>query len=162
MKTLLLLRHAKSAWKNASLPDIARPLNKRGLREAPRVGTWLRAQHLLPDVILSSTATRARMTTLAVLETSGYAGPVHLLPQLYEATLATLIATLNTVAEPPARVVLVGHNPALEELLTALTGHSHHIATATVVQLLLPIATWRELTLPTAAHFVGLWRPGKD
>ena len=62
MKTLLILRHAKSSWKQPELTDHDRPLNKRGCRDAPRIGRLLREQQLVPDRIISSTAERARQT----------------------------------------------------------------------------------------------------
>ena len=66
MKTILLLRHAKSSWKEAGLTDHARPLNKRGLRDAPRMGTLIAEQKIQPDLILSSSAVRAIRTAEAV------------------------------------------------------------------------------------------------
>ena len=62
MKTLLILRHAKSSWNNLDLPDYDRPLNKRGKRDAPRMGDFLRHQDLVPDLVISSTAKRAKKT----------------------------------------------------------------------------------------------------
>jgi len=77
MKTLLILRHAKSSWKNPGLADHNRPLNKRGKRDAPRVGRLLRDKNLTPDLILSSTAKRALDTAEAAAESSGYEGEIN-------------------------------------------------------------------------------------
>ena len=77
MKTLLVLRHAKSSWKEDSLPDRERPLNKRGQEDAPKMGALLRKQDLLPDLVLSSPALRARSTAELVIEESGYDGEVE-------------------------------------------------------------------------------------
>jgi len=79
MKTLLLLRHAKSSWDNPAHSDHQRPLNERGQRDAPRVGALMANEQLLPDLILSSTAQRARQTTERVIELSGYQGQVEYL-----------------------------------------------------------------------------------
>ena len=82
MKLLLILRHAKSSWKDPDLDDHDRPLNKRGRRDAPRMGRLLRKEDLLPDLILSSTAVRARMTAEMVADASRYRGPLEFMPHI--------------------------------------------------------------------------------
>jgi len=74
MKSLLILRHAKSSWKHPELTDHDRPLNKRGKRDAPRMGKILRSEHLIPEAIISSTAARAHVTAEAVAKASRYKG----------------------------------------------------------------------------------------
>jgi phosphohistidine phosphatase len=74
MKSVLILRHAKSSWKDPDLPDHDRPLNKRGKHDAPLMGRLLKREDLVPDVIISSTAMRARATAEAVAKGSGYKG----------------------------------------------------------------------------------------
>jgi phosphohistidine phosphatase len=83
VKTLLILRHAKSSWKNNALPDHDRPLNPRGQRAAPKVGKRLRNEDLVPDAILSSTAERAGQTAEAIAQASGYAGVLQFSTELY-------------------------------------------------------------------------------
>ncbi|MFB3041695.1 MAG: histidine phosphatase family protein, partial [Candidatus Poribacteria bacterium] len=83
MKTLLILRHAKSSWEHPELTDHDRPLNKRGKRDAPRMGKLLRVQGLVPDLIMSSTAKRARSTAKTVARKSGYKEKVELTPAFY-------------------------------------------------------------------------------
>jgi phosphohistidine phosphatase len=72
MKSLLVLRHAKSSWKDTDMVDHERPLNKRGKKDAPMVGKLLRQQHLIPELVLTSSARRARETAEAAVEASGY------------------------------------------------------------------------------------------
>ena len=72
MKRLLVLRHAKSSWADTALDDWQRPLNDRGRRDAPRVGAWLRDRKLVPDLIVTSDAIRARETSAAVADAAGY------------------------------------------------------------------------------------------
>ena len=79
MKTLLILRHAKSSWKHTNLSDHERPLNKRGKKAAPLIGQLLYEQDLVPDIILSSTARRARNTAEIVAEVSGFEGEIYYL-----------------------------------------------------------------------------------
>ena len=83
MKTLLILRHAKSDWETPDVADHDRPLNGRGKRDAPRMGRLLRDENLVPDLIISSTAKRARKTAKLVAEASGYEGEIRLAETLY-------------------------------------------------------------------------------
>ena len=83
MKELLILRHAKSSWKYQELSDHDRPLNKRGRRDAPRMGRLIRVRGLLPDLVVSSTAVRAMTTAHLASSAAGYTGSVELEPSLY-------------------------------------------------------------------------------
>lgn len=160
MKTLLILRHAKSSWADASLDDRDRPLNPRGERDAPRMGDLLRQKKLVPDLIVTSDAVRAHTTARAAADAGGYRHDLVVEPLLYHASPDDIIAVLKTLREANARTVLiVGHNPGLEDLVEELTGESHRLPTAALVQLALPIAAWRDLTAATRATLVDLWRP---
>src|SRR5688500_15561286 len=110
MKTLLLLRHAKSSWKDDSLDDHDRPLNERGKQEAPRMGQLLLDEQLLPDIILSSDAKRARRTVEKVCDAAGYRGETVLTSELYLANAAGYLKVLSRLPEHVSRVLVVGHN----------------------------------------------------
>jgi phosphohistidine phosphatase len=159
MKTLLVLRHAKSSWNDPALDDHERPLNPRGRRDAPRMGALVRAYGLIPDVVLSSDAVRARLTAEALAEAARYAGEILLDPNLYLASPADILSVLSTVRENAGTVMIVGHNPGLEQLVEQLAGERHHLPTATLVQIGLPIDRWRDLKLSTRGTLMGLWRP---
>src|SRR5262245_11118400 len=130
MRTLMLLRHAKSSHKDPRLDDYDRPLTKRGLRAASRMGSLLVDDDMLPDLIVSSTACRARETTERLVAAAGYRGPVRYSEDLYMAAPKEHIRVI--AAQPATRmtVLLVGHNPGLEELLLALTKCDEHLPTA--------------------------------
>lgn len=117
-RTLILMRHAKSDWGSASLPDHARPLNTRGAGDAPLMGDWLRRQGHLPDEVLCSTATRTQ-ETLAGLAIDA---PVRLLPALYHAEPDTMLDALQTASG--ARVLMVGHNPGIAAFAADLVAHA--------------------------------------
>lgn len=151
MKRLLVLRHAKSDWSDGSLDDWQRPLNERGRRDAPRVGEWLRDHSRLPDAIITSDAVRARATAEAVAQAAGYPGEIAIEPSLYHATPQAVIEVLNGVAGEAQTVMIVGHNPGLEELVRRLSGEHHAMPTAALIELELPIEQWRELDVTTAA-----------
>ena len=121
MKTLLLLRHAKSSWKDGDLDDHDRPLNGRGKRDAPRMGRLLAEERLLPELILCSSAKRCRKTAEHVIAESGYRGETRLTGELYEAGAEKLREVLAGLAGEPTRVLLIAHNPGLEELLELFT-----------------------------------------
>ena len=159
MLTLLLLRHAKSSWKDTDLDDHDRPLNKRGKRDAPRMGQLLRDEHLLPDLIVSSSAKRARRTAELVAEASGYRGETRLTCDAYDASAAQLLAVVQSFPGTAQRVMLVGHNPGLEELLEQLTGQYRPLSTAALARLEIPCEKWSEINTETRANLQHLWQP---
>ena len=159
MKTLLVLRHAKSSWNDPALDDHERPLNKRGRRDAPRMGELVREYGLIPDVIISSDAVRARLTAEAVAEAARHVGEILLDPHLYLACPADILSLLTTVRENAGTVMIVGHNPGLEKLVEQLTGERQDLPTAALAQVGLPIDHWRDLKRSTRGTLVGLWRP---
>ena len=160
MKTLLLLRHAKSSWADPALDDHQRPLNERGRRDAPRMGNLIRERGLSPDVIISSDAVRARLTAEAVAETAGYAARILLDPRLYHAGPDSIVEVLQTVPDGKAKtVMIVGHNPGLERLIARLTAEHPDLPTAALAQIVLPIVRWRDLEVSTGGTLLALWRP---
>ena len=160
MKTLLVLRHAKSSWKDSSLEDHDRPLNKRGKADAPRMGKLIREQELVPDLIVSSTARRAKKTAEEVADESKFSGEVVLEKRFYLASPVSMVEILKEIPDPSAdRVMIVGHNPGQEELVRALTGADETFPTASLAQIELPIDRWADLELTTQGKLVGLWRP---
>jgi phosphohistidine phosphatase len=159
MKTLLLLRHAKSSWHDPALDDHERPLNTRGRRDGPRMGELVREYGLMPDVVISSDAVRARLTATAVAEAARFAGEVLLHPHLYTACPADILSLLQTVQENAETVMIVGHNPGLEELVEQLTGERQDLPTAALAHIVLPIDQWRDLELSTRGTLLGNWRP---
>lgn len=159
MQTLLILRHGKSSWKHPGLADHDRPLNKRGLRDAPRMGRLLRDEDLVPDRIVNSTAVRARTTAELVADQLGYRGAVECSRDLYLASVPDIIRVLGNVGGDASRLLVVGHNPGLEELVAALTGGFAALPTAALAQVDLDVDVWSELTTSTRGRLVNLWRP---
>lgn len=159
MKTLLLLRHAKSSWKEEGLADHDRPLNKRGKRDAPRMGKLLRKEGLIPDVIVTSTAKRARKTARMVAESSGYSGKIVKSETLYQAGSERFSMVLSALPEEVERVMLVGHNPDLEEFLETLIGESRGMPTAALAEIRLNIDSWKKLKPESAGRLINMWSP---
>jgi phosphohistidine phosphatase len=159
MKTLLVLRHAKSSWKDTSLEDHDRPLNKRGKKTAPRMGKLLKDKKIVPDLIISSTAVRAKKTAEAVAETAKYKSDIRLEPRLYLAGTQTMIQVLQETSDPIKRVMIVGHNPGQENLVQELTGRAEPFPTAALAQIELPIKKWSDMEAGVKGELVNLWRP---
>jgi phosphohistidine phosphatase len=159
MKRLLVLRHAKSSWKNPELADHDRPLNKRGKRDAPRIGRLLRQEGLVPDLIVSSTAARARKTAKHVAAECGSAGGVELTRRLYMSGAREYLRVLGEVGGDHRSVMVVGHNPDVEELVRVLTGADETMPTAALALIELPLDSWRELAPGSRGRLMELWRP---
>jgi phosphohistidine phosphatase len=163
MKSVLILRHAKSSWKHAELTDHDRPLNKRGKRDAPRMGKLLKNQHLVPETIVSSTAIRAHATAELVAKASGYRGEgreITLNKSLYEAGPQAYLDALHDLSDDYVRVMIVGHNPGLEELVEMLTGEIHIMPTCSLAYVkLLDIQSWLEVDYATKGKLEVIWRP---
>lgn len=162
---LFLLRHGKSSWRDTSLDDFDRPLKKRGRRDARNVGLLLRDLGWVPDVILSSSANRAQATTQRLCRAMAFDETrVVFKKKLYFADLTTLLQILRRLPDDAARVLLVGHNPDLEELTHTLSetppqvpSDGKLIPTATLVQFECRGA-WTELNAG-GARLVQITRP---
>ena len=121
-RTLLLLRHAKSSWSDPTLADHDRPLAPRGRRAAGRMAAHLESEQIRPDLVLCSSALRARDTLAALLAGLDDATEVSIEPGLYTSSAGDLLDRLRSVGPGVGSVVLIGHNPAIEELATDLAG----------------------------------------
>lgn len=161
MKTLLLLRHGKSSWKDKKLSDHDRPLKKRGRAAAQRIGRLLRDLILVPDHILTSSAVRAMETTQLAAKTAEYRGDIETVPALYHADQRTLATIVSHVPNRFASVLIVGHNPDLEEWLAQLIGRAEEFPTAALAQVVLPLDSWLDFSLDTHGELKALWRPNE-
>ncbi|HET6648518.1 MAG TPA: histidine phosphatase family protein [Pyrinomonadaceae bacterium] len=142
MKTIYLLRHAKSSWKDESLSDIERPLNGRGKKAADTMGAFLKREKILVDLVLSSSAVRARQTTERVLVSANIVTDVRFDERIYEAGVQRLVEIVRQIENGKKNVVLVGHNPGFEELLEWLTGTIERMQTGALAKIGLKTSTW--------------------
>ncbi len=146
-RQLLVLRHAKSAWDTDAATDFERPLAKRGKKDAPRMGQWLREYELVPDHVVCSPAERARQTAVAVCKQLGLdKKTIHWDEHIYLGTTEALLQVLGDCPPAAGRVMIVGHNPGLEDLVEYLCG----AVDAPVDGKLLPTATVAHLEMPDA------------
>jgi len=124
MKTLYLARHAKSYWKDQSIPDIDRPLNSRGKRDAPFMGEVLNDKKIMIDLIMSSPAKRTKKTAIEIASKIGYPEKkIQFNEDLYEASSNTIIKLIKKIEEKYDRVMIFGHNPGLTMLNNHISNH---------------------------------------
>jgi phosphohistidine phosphatase len=146
MKTLFLLRHAKSSWENSNLTDFERPLNKRGLNAAPFMGEKILYNRFQIDLILSSPAERARQTTILVKETALINSTIQYDRRIYEAGARQLLEVVSETNKDKNSIMLVGHNPGMEQLVEILTGETQTMPTAALAVIDLRIKRWKEIS----------------
>ena len=147
MLRLTLVRHAKSSWADPGMRDFERPLNKRGIRDAPVMAVRVSELRRLPDHLVSSPALRAFTTAGVFAERLNVAvDAIHLEPRIYEASRETL-AEIVRALDPKARhAMLFGHNPGVSELARWLaTCPFHEMPTCAIASIELQISEWREL-----------------
>ena len=166
-RNLLILRHAKSAWDTDASTDFERPLAKRGEAEAPRVGRWLSDKALVPDFVVSSPAVRAKQTAVSVCKELGIKKKaIHWDERIYMGDTEALLKVLGDCPKKVRTVMIVGHNPGLEELLLYLVGSKVKIpkdgkllTTAGTAHLKMP-NNWNKLG-SGSAKVVSVNRPGR-
>ena len=147
MKILYLVRHAKSSWKFPDLDDIDRPLNKRGKRDAPRMGNFLNNKKVRPDIIISSPAVRAAKTAELIADILSY--PLQKIlfnKEIYEASTTSLFNTIGKINNNFHSAMLVGHNPGMTYFANALANlRIDNIPTCGIVCTELDISSWKEI-----------------
>jgi phosphohistidine phosphatase len=142
MKTLFLLRHAKSENAAPGLTDLNRALNERGRKEAQALGQYIKKENVRFDLVLCSTAVRARETTELVLASAELTSNVRYEQQIYEAGPLRLLEVVAEIEQSAKAVLVVGHNPALEELIQLLTGRAEPMSTCTLAKIDLDVDEW--------------------
>lgn len=145
MKTLFVLRHAKSSWDDPDLADFDRPLNDRGRSAAPFMGEVMNRNGFSPDVILSSPAARARDTALLVKDGGDLTAEIRYEEAIYEASPQALKQIVAAIDDQKRSAMVVGHNPGMEGFIRFLTGRVESMPTAALAVIDLDIATWSEL-----------------
>jgi phosphohistidine phosphatase len=164
-RELVLFRHAKSAWPN--VPDHERPLAGRGIRAAPVMGRWLRDAGLVPDLVLCSTARRARETWQFAQPGLAATPPVSFADRIYGEDAAELLALIREVPPATGTLLLIGHNPAIEDLARTLAAPSPDPGNlermrakfpTAAIAVLEPAGTWHELA-PGQARLTAFVTP---
>jgi phosphohistidine phosphatase len=143
MKTLFLIRHAKSSWHNTALPDKDRPLDDRGKRDAPKMGKRLAKRDVKPDLILSSPAMRALTTAKIIAKKLDYKLEDILVDdRLYASEADDLLNVIYKLSDKLERVMLFGHNPELTELAHRLSSEITQMPTCAVAEFTFATRSW--------------------
>jgi len=150
MKRLMIVRHAKSDWDDASLSDFDRTLNHRGKKAAPDMAGRLLKKNIIPQYILSSPAVRAKTTANIFAETLGLAEPSYN-KHIYEASYSTLLSIVNGLPDAYNFVAIFGHNPGLSNLLYTLTGEAYDMPTCTVAIVDFELESWKLISADTGS-----------
>jgi len=146
IKTLYLIRHAKSDWSDGSLSDFERGLKKRGYRDLDTISSYMSLQQLQPDLILSSLALRAQTTADQLARKIGYEGKVHYMEELYSSRPETLMNVLTLQDDSYETIFLIGHNPELTEFANFLIEDNFaKFPTLGVLSILLDIDSWSDI-----------------
>ena len=150
MKTLYVVRHAKSSWDDPNAADFDRPLNDRGKHDAPRMGKRLKEKNVHPDLMFSSPAKRALSTCKRIAKELDYPkSKIKEEQKLYHASDDEILSSLQGLNDKHNVVIIFGHNPGLTEFVNSLMSEEkniNNIPTAGVVAFELNILSWRQLT----------------
>ena len=158
-KRLILLRHAKSSWDDPGLDDRDRPLNGRGRRNAPRMGRLMKQEQLVPDLVLCSSAQRTRETAyLFFAEWTVSPSIVHR-DDLYHAEPVQIEGILNSIDNSIESLMIIGHNPGLEEFLNKHTGNVCSVPTSALAQVDFELDSWSHFDDVTEGTLIIFWRP---
>jgi phosphohistidine phosphatase len=147
MKTLLIVRHAKSSWNDPSLTDFERPLNKRGKRDAPFMAELIRNKNIKPEIIISSPARRAITTARNFAEAAGYAAAdIQTEPAIYDDGPRAITSILKAIDDDTDTAYIFGHNPDFTYLATYLTGeHFDNVPTCGCVCIEFDMESWTDI-----------------
>jgi phosphohistidine phosphatase len=145
MKSLLLLRHAKTIKKDAPISDEMRPLSDSGKYDVYQMGKFLKNTKLFPCLIISSSAKRAKDTSNLLAESIGYNKEIHLSELLYETSAKYNLNVISEISNNISIVLLVGHNPILENLVELITNKLIIMENCSLVHIVLPITRWIEI-----------------
>lgn len=147
MKTLYLIRHAKSDWNNPTLTDFERPLNKRGFRDAPFMGKKLIELNFNPSLILCSPSNRTTITAELICNEIDYRlEDVKFDQSIYESSNSNLIKLINQLPNKHNQIALIGHNPSFTMLSNYLTeNYIGNMPTCSIVKVELEIDSWNEI-----------------
>jgi phosphohistidine phosphatase len=146
MKTLFLIRHAKSSWNDPALPDKDRPLGDRGRRDARKMGKRLAKRDVKPDLILSSPARRALKTARIIAKKLDYKlKDIVVDNRLYAGAVNDLLNVIHKLGDKPERVMLFGHNPELTEFAHRLSSEITHMPTCAVAEFPFKAKSWSHI-----------------
>lgn len=161
MKTIYLLRHAKSSWADPEISDFDRPLNERGLDAAPFMGRLIAERGFEIESIVTSPAKRAIHTAELVRDAAGLKSDIVRDERIYEASPRSLRQVAAELDDGINSVMLVGHNPGMEGFIRLLTSQTESMPTAALAVIELDVNAWQEIA-PSSGKVVKVFRPKEE
>ena len=159
MKEILIFRHAKTEKREGDMKDFERKLTDRGRKDVKKIGKDLAKRRALPDLLLSSRAVRAQETADIFAESSGFNGEMQYLDELYQAYPGDYLRLCAEYGRDYKRIMIVGHNPEIEDFLESLTGHTDKVKTCEINRLSIDIETWSEAATASNTELTERLRP---
>ena len=158
-KTLLLMRHGKSSWRDKTLPDFQRPLKQRGAEAAAEIAEILHENELIPQIILSSPALRASQTAEIIAKVCNLEQKITYVNSFYMGETREFVEQLHQLDDGLERVMIVAHNPGLEAFMQLLDGKLEALPTAALAYISLDLHKWSDFTKDTTGELIGYWDP---
>ena len=162
VRTLFLMRHAKSSWRDPGIDDHERALVGKGRRAVDQMVSLLQADGIHFDFVLSSTATRAVETANLLIEGLSFKGPLELSRRLYLAEPSAYLEVLAELEDSVDCALVIGHNPGISELVSRLTGQEVDMPTAALAHIELPIDAYAAIESTGQGRLVAFLRPQRD
>jgi len=150
MKKLYIIRHAKSSWKDSTLDDFERPLNKRGKLDAPFMGARLKEKNIAVDIIISSPALRAKTTAEIIAKKINYTQAILYKKDIYEVGIKAINKMLKKIDDNNNTLFLFGHNPDLNMLADEYVSFDENIPTCGVVEIAFDCERWIDISAKNA------------
>jgi len=154
MKTLYVIRHAKSSWTDPTASDFERGLNDRGKRDAPKMGKRLKEKEIHPDVVISSPAKRALSTAKRISEAIKFEkSMIQTESKLYHADEDAILSVIREINDNQQTAMIFGHNPGLTDFVNAVSGEEiniDNVPTCGIVAFSLPVDSWKDVAWKTA------------
>ena len=161
MKKLYIIRHAKSSWKDTTLDDFERPLNKRGQKDVPLMAKRLKEKNVIPDLIISSPALRAKTTAKLIAKELNFKKQITYDADIYEADTNEIFDTIRKIDESCNIVFLIGHNPSLNAFVHALVDFKENIPTCGIIALQINCEHFKDLS-STCTKLLSFDSPKKE
>ena len=162
MKTIYLMRHAKSDWADKKVEDWDRPLSKHGRKAMPAMGKFFEENKIQPQLILASPASRARQTCELLVDEIHYRGDIHFVSSLYQAEQDTCLKEIKQLPESVDSVLVIGHNPGLETLFQMFSGQIESLQTKSIACIQVNVDSWKDLDYDCPAGPVQLLKLKSD
>ena len=159
MKTLYLLRHAKSSKDDPSLKDFDRPLNEKGKAQIQTLAKMILKEKIQAEVMISSPAKRAKDTAESIAKLTGYQKEIIYNGKFYEANTEEYAQMIKKTPDEYSSLMLIAHNPTLENFLSELISKETHLSTCSLARVQIPIVQWKNFNLSIQGELTALYTP---